>query len=64
MSELVVECPTCQKKVEWKAENKYRPFCSERCKLIDFGAWANETYRLPASEDMPFSEELTNKNFD
>ena len=40
MSELVVECPTCQKKVEWKAENKYRPFCSERCKLIDFGEWA------------------------
>ena len=35
MSELVVECPTCQKKVEWKAENKYRPFCSDRCHLID-----------------------------
>ena len=47
MSELVVECPTCQKKVEWKSENKYRPFCSDRCHLIDLGEWANEEKRIP-----------------
>ena len=36
----VVDCPTCGKKVEWTETNKYRPFCSERCKQIDLGAWA------------------------
>jgi endogenous inhibitor of DNA gyrase (YacG/DUF329 family) len=50
-----VTCPTCNKPVEWKAENSFRPFCSERCKKIDFGAWANEEYRVgqsaPSEED-------------
>lgn len=44
----VVDCPTCAKKVEWKEQNKYRPFCSERCKQIDLGAWAEEKYVIPA----------------
>lgn len=35
---LTVECPTCGAPVEWKSDNKYRPFCSDRCKLIDLGA--------------------------
>ncbi len=58
MSELVIECPTCQKKVKWKAENKYRPFCSDRCRLIDLGEWANEEKRIPAVEAEIFSEDL------
>ena len=45
----VVECPTCSAKVEWKPENKFRPFCSERCKKIDLGAWAEEKYAIPAA---------------
>jgi uncharacterized protein len=45
-----VACPTCRKRVDWTPEAKWRPFCSERCKLIDFGAWANESYRIPAVE--------------
>lgn len=44
----VVDCPTCGKKVTWTEENKYRPFCSERCKQIDLGAWASEKYAIPA----------------
>jgi len=44
----IVECPTCGKQVEWIATNKYRPFCSERCKQIDLGAWAEEKYTIPA----------------
>ncbi|HVS20546.1 MAG TPA: DNA gyrase inhibitor YacG [Pyrinomonadaceae bacterium] len=40
------KCPTCGKPVEWK-DNLWRPFCSERCKLIDFGRWADEEYRVP-----------------
>lgn len=43
---LIVKCPTCNKPTEWQG-NEFRPFCSERCKLIDFGAWADEEYRMP-----------------
>lgn len=37
-----VTCPNCHKQLLWNNENEYRPFCSERCKLIDFGEWASE----------------------
>jgi len=46
----VAKCPHCGKPVEWSPESKFRPFCSERCKLIDFGAWATGAYRVPAVE--------------
>jgi endogenous inhibitor of DNA gyrase (YacG/DUF329 family) len=41
-----MKCPTCGKPVEWK-DNPFRPFCSERCKLIDLGRWVSEEYRVP-----------------
>ncbi len=44
---LKVKCPTCSRYVEWVQENIYRPFCSERCKLIDLGEWANEEKIIP-----------------
>ena len=54
----VVECPTCAAKVAWKPENKFRPFCSERCKKIDLGAWAEEKYAIPAAPPKdPLDEE-------
>lgn len=43
----VVNCPICGALVQWTAENRWRPFCSERCKLIDLGQWATEKYRVP-----------------
>jgi len=43
---MQVKCPRCGKLVEWEG-NEWRPFCSERCKLIDLGAWASEEYRIP-----------------
>jgi endogenous inhibitor of DNA gyrase (YacG/DUF329 family) len=46
-----VKCPTCAKPVVYAPDSPWRPFCSERCKLIDFGAWANESYRIPAVEN-------------
>jgi len=57
----VVACPTCAKKVEWTEANKFRPFCSERCKQIDLGAWAEEKYAIPGatpvdSQDEPESD--------
>jgi uncharacterized protein len=42
-----VKCPTCRRPVEWSAESPYRPFCSERCRLVDLGAWFNEERRIP-----------------
>jgi len=65
----LVACPTCQKKSPWSQENPDRPFCSARCKLIDLGAWASESYSIPqqtSEEDEIFSEDLvvdTNKSF-
>lgn len=40
-------CPECKKLLIWDTENPFRPFCSERCKLLDLGAWANESYQIP-----------------
>ena len=47
----VVNCPTCGGSVEWIAENRFRPFCSARCKGMDLGAWATEKYRVAATEE-------------
>lgn len=43
-------CPVCRAPVEWNAAFPFRPFCSERCKLVDLGAWANESYRIRTEE--------------
>ena len=43
----IVKCPTCRRPVEWSAKSPYRPFCSDRCRLIDLGAWFNETHKIP-----------------
>ena len=40
------KCPSCNKPVEWQ-DNPFRPFCSERCKLVDLGKWVSEEYRVP-----------------
>lgn len=41
-----VNCPTCGEAVVWEPASRWRPFCSERCKLIDIGAWASDAYRV------------------
>lgn len=41
-----VSCPTCRKKVKWTEQEQWRPFCSERCRLIDLGEWASEERRI------------------
>ncbi|MFN4062586.1 DNA gyrase inhibitor YacG [Azoarcus communis] len=52
-----VRCPQCGKNVEWTPASTYRPFCSARCRQLDLGAWASESYRVPTSppdtEDTP-----------
>jgi len=45
-----VACPRCGAPALFAPENAWRPFCSERCKLIDLGKWANEEYRVEQRE--------------
>ncbi|MFI4937632.1 MAG: DNA gyrase inhibitor YacG [Candidatus Berkiellales bacterium] len=52
-----VLCPTCQKKCEFSPNNPHRPFCSERCKLIDLGNWASEEYKVPTDEKIKDDDE-------
>lgn len=49
-----LRCPICRSETEWEG-NPHRPFCSERCKLIDLGEWAAESYRVPKSDTEPGS---------
>ena len=41
-----VRCPACGGPSRYAADNAYRPFCSERCKMFDLGAWASESFRV------------------
>lgn len=45
-----VACPTCGDPALFAPSNRWRPFCSERCKRIDLGAWAAEEFRVPSRE--------------
>ena len=55
IGQRIVKCPSCGGDSLFAPENRYRPFCSERCKNIDLGAWASESFRVPAA---PPQEEL------
>jgi endogenous inhibitor of DNA gyrase (YacG/DUF329 family) len=46
---LKVKCPRCRKEVPWEG-NSHRPFCSDRCRLVDLGAWTQERYRIAGEE--------------
>ena len=49
----LVPCPTCGRKSPWSTDNPWRPFCSERCRLIDLGEWLSEEKRIPGEELPP-----------
>ncbi|APX92871.1 DNA gyrase inhibitor YacG [Halomonas sp. 1513] len=53
---LEVPCPRCQTPVAWVEDNLFRPFCSERCKLIDLGAWADGSHRIAGEPAMDETE--------
>lgn len=57
---MKVNCPNCEKEVEWNSDAKFRPFCSERCKMIDLGQWAAEEHAIPGKsiEEEMMSEQL------
>ena len=45
-----IPCPTCKRPVAWGPESPFRPFCSERCRLVDLGAWFSGERAIPAEE--------------
>ncbi len=49
MDDKIVKCPSCGKETAWE-DNPYRPFCSERCRLMDLGKWASGDYRIPGEK--------------
>ena len=60
MSPARVQCPTCQRDLDWETA-PFRPFCSERCRLIDLGAWLSEQRAIPgesaAAEESPVTDD-------
>jgi len=46
---MIIICPVCKNKTTWE-ENPWRPFCSERCKLLDFGKWVSEEYKIAGAQ--------------
>jgi uncharacterized protein len=60
---LSVPCPTCNRPVQWSDQSPWRPFCSERCKVVDLGAWASEQRKIagePVVEDGSEEEDSAN----
>lgn len=58
-SPKIVVCPQCGGDSVYAPQNAYRPFCSERCKQLDLGAWASESFRMPTDappDDVVFGD--------
>ncbi|AGH96336.1 DNA gyrase inhibitor YacG [Pseudobdellovibrio exovorus] len=53
MQNKQIKCPQCGRFAFYSPENPFRPFCSERCKLIDLGQWASGSYSIPAENNTP-----------
>jgi uncharacterized protein len=67
---MKIICPNCKKEIDWSADNPYRPFCSDRCKLIDLGEWASGQRGIPgdhapsAEEDQPEKSKKQNDEYE
>jgi len=55
-----VPCPQCKKMTPWE-DNPWRPFCSERCRLVDLGCWVDEDYRI-AGDPAPVTDDESDYN--
>ena len=55
---MQVNCPTCQRTIEWKPEAEFRPFCSKKCQLIDLGDWATQAHSIPCDTSQIDSQTL------
>lgn len=58
---IKLNCPTCGKGVTWDSASPYKPFCSERCRLIDLGAWASEEHKIAGKTfGIAYDDDLNN----
>ncbi|MDV6343870.1 MULTISPECIES: DNA gyrase inhibitor YacG [unclassified Nitrosomonas] len=62
MKQTIVNCPQCGETITWSTTNRYRPFCSERCKMHDLAQWATESYRISEAEQEEEHVTLNNKS--
>ncbi|MGA3157548.1 MAG: DNA gyrase inhibitor YacG [Steroidobacteraceae bacterium] len=53
-----LSCPTCGRRIQWSEEFPWRPFCSERCKMVDLGAWFTERHTIPGEPADPDDPQL------
>ncbi len=60
---MKIKCPTCKKWTEWQ-NNLYKPFCSQRCKLIDLGEWVSEKYRIACKAEDESSQIHSKREID
>ena len=58
----IVHCPQCENEVPWQDEQQWKPFCSERCKLIDLGEWASEGHSIPGESSQIDSIDIDEYN--
>jgi len=58
---MIIVCPVCKNKTTWE-ENPWRPFCSERCKLVDFGKWVSDEYRIAGTKQEEEQEKQEDKS--
>lgn len=63
MKKLMVKCPSCEKKFEYYS-SEYRPFCCEKCKMVDLGHWLNESYNIPGPPAIMHNEYNEDKDED
>ena len=59
MTDLVVNCPSCNTLVAWVTSNRHRPFCSDRCRILDLGEWAVGHRVLPPDTEY---DDVTSEN--
>jgi endogenous inhibitor of DNA gyrase (YacG/DUF329 family) len=59
--EITVECPTCEKKFSYYSSD-YRPFCCEKCKMVDLGHWFDESYSVNGIDGSVYIEDKENFN--
>jgi endogenous inhibitor of DNA gyrase (YacG/DUF329 family) len=63
MTSKQIKCPQCGRLTFYSPENKFRPFCSDRCKLIDLGQWASESFKIPTNVNVDLDAELNSDEF-
>ena len=59
MTDLVVNCPSCNTAIAWVTSNRHRPFCSDRCRILDLGEWAVGNRVLPSDTEY---DDVTSEN--